>query len=216
MEAGMTFDELKVQVADTISKVSNEAIRKELSERLAALVKDYDAAAGDQAKQDAVQSRLAQLLRDAEAAAQAGSWSVFSQILVLFTAAAYVLGIVFYLTGLGSPRYAGIEATRSVLVFTLSVAMLGFGGLLMARTLFSVDNIETMRERFRTAREILLVLAGVFSTIIGFYFGTPTNASADPPNLAAASFADGTVTVGFDGGRAAVRGRFRRGRRLPG
>lgn len=206
----MATDDLKTKIAETISAVPKESTGKELTARLEDLTREYEAANGDAARQDVIEARLTQLLRDAEAAARAGSWGAFSQFLVLFAAGAYFVGIWVYLYGLGAPRYAGVEATRSVLVFTLSVAMLGFGGLLMVRTLFSVDNIETMRERFRNAREIFLVFSGVFSTIIGFYFGTATTTAADPPNLAAPSFAAGTVSAEFDGGRAPFRGIFRR------
>jgi hypothetical protein len=54
-----------------------------------------------------------------------------------------------------------------------------------------------------------MVFAGVFGTIIGFYFGSSTPAPADPPSLGVPSFDAGKVTVEVAGGRAPFRGEIR-------
>jgi len=89
--------------------------------------------------------------------------------------------------------------------------MLGFGGLLMVRTLYSADNVEEMRERFRNAREVFLVFSGIFGSIIGFYFGTANSGTAaDPPTVAGLTVGeDGTVVATIVNGRAPFSGRIR-------
>jgi hypothetical protein len=68
---------------------------------------------------------------------------------------------------------------RPLLVLTLIIAMLGFGGILIVRALFAPESFDKISERFRLAREIFLVFAGTFSTIVGFYFGSETNKDED-------------------------------------
>jgi len=204
------LDTLQADIADAISGISTQSARAQMNAELDILVGRYNAAAANSAEQAEVAARLAQLRRDAEIAARVSLWSSFSQALVLVIIGAYFLGIWLYLYGLGSPLYAGVDATRSVLVFTLSVAMLGFGGLLMVRTLYSSDQIDQMRERFRNAREVFLVFSGIFGTIIGFYFGTASGSPADPPTLAAITVGqDGMVVATSSKGRAPFTGRIR-------
>jgi hypothetical protein len=126
-------------------------------------------------------------------------------ILIGLALVAYVGGIFFYLKGLGAPGYAAVEATRAVLVFTIIVAMLGFGGVLIIRPLFSDEDPAKLQERFRLAREVFMVFAGVFGTMIGFYFGAGGLAPADPPSLGTPAFADRKVTVEVRGGRRPLR-----------
>lgn len=64
------------------------------------------------------------------------------------------------------------SAARPIILISLIFAMLGFGGLLIARPLFSTDPTDVLTERFRMSREIFLVFSGVFATVIGFYFGS--------------------------------------------
>jgi len=204
------MDELKTKIAANIARISGQTARAQMSAEFAALVARYDAIGATAEEQAEVVARLRQLQRDAEVAARMGPWSHFWQTLVFVIVGAYFLGIYAYLYGLGSPLYAGIEATRSVLVFTLSLAMLGFGGLLMVRTLYSTDEPGRMRERFRNAREVFLAFSGIFGSIIGFYFGTASGSPADPPTVAGISVGrDGTVVATISKGRAPFTGRIR-------
>jgi len=205
----MTIDDLFSQVTAAIANVPTESVRAQMAAEANILLGRHNAQGASAEDQQEARARLMQLQRDAEIASRLSLWSTFSMIFVTLIAAAYFIGIYVYLRGLGSPQYAAVEATRAVLVFTLSVAMLGYGGLLIVRPLFSSMAAAEMQERFRLAREIFMVFAGVFGTIIGFYFGTTTpTTAADPPELGTPSFAQGKVSVAVDGGRAPFSGRF--------
>lgn len=96
-----------------------------------------------------------------------------------------------------------IEGTRLILVLTLIVSMLGFGGLMIARALYGSGNAEDLNTRYRLAREVFLVFAGTFGTVTGFYFGSAgTNAGPVAALSVKSSFADGKVAVAIEGGTA--------------
>ena len=103
-----------------------------------------------------------------------------------------------YFWGLGPERYSTIEATRPVLVFTLIVAMLGFGGLMI----FKAFDKDVDKENFANAREIFLVFAGIFGTIIGFYFGAADQENGTPPSLREPAYNNGELSVEIQGGTA--------------
>jgi hypothetical protein len=103
-----------------------------------------------------------------------------------------------YFWGLGPQRYSTIEATRPVLVFTLIVAMLGFGGLMI----FRAFDKDVDKESFAHAREIFLVFAGIFGTIIGFYFGAADQENGTPPSLSEPVYDAGRISVEVAGGVA--------------
>jgi hypothetical protein len=103
-----------------------------------------------------------------------------------------------YFWGLGPERYSTIEATRPVLVFTLIVAMLGFGGLMI----FKAFDGNVDKENFAHAREIFLVFAGIFGTIIGFYFGAADQQDGTPPSLSEPAYVNGAISVEIAGGAA--------------
>jgi len=103
-----------------------------------------------------------------------------------------------YFWGLGPERYSTIEATRPVLVFTLIIAMLGFGGLMI----FKAFDSDVDKENFAHAREIFLVFAGIFGTIIGFYFGAADEQSGTPPSLSEPAYENGRISVEIGGGVA--------------
>lgn len=110
----------------------------------------------------------------------------------------FFLSLFFYFNGIGPDRYATIEATRPVLVFTLIAAMLGFGGLLIFRSLFGPPELK---ERFSNAREIFLVFSGIFGTIIGFYFGAADEEEvAKALSLTVSVAAERQFTVAVEGG----------------
>ena len=207
----MDLTTMKADIAEAIARISTQAARAQMQAELDILVGRYDAAGASPEQRAEVEARLVQLRRDAEIAGRVSLWSVFSQALVLLVIGVYFFGIWLYLYGLGAPIYAGVDATRSVLVFTLSVAMLGFGGLLMVRTLYATGTPDELREQFRNAREVFLVFSGVFGSLIGFYFGTASSGSAaDPPTVAAPIIGqDGTVVATISNGRAPFTGRIR-------
>lgn len=198
----MAFDLKQEQeaIGAAIAKVSTEEARDRLTAELAMLSAQHAATAG--AERQCIEQRILQLRRDAEIAAGVNLWSWASIILVGIIVLGYFGGVFFYMWGLGPDQYSSIEGTRPILVFTLIVAMLSFGGLLIVRALFSNDSDERMQTRFRLAREVFLVFSGIFGTIIGFYFGAADDDAPSPPSLSAPAFADGRIGVAIEGGRA--------------
>jgi hypothetical protein len=110
-----------------------------------------------------------------------GRWnSLYTLIISGIVAVAYAWLVGVYFKSLEGDY--SIESTRLLIVLTLIIAMLGFGGLLICCALFS--RRTGLQDRFRPAREIFLIFSGIFGTIIGFYFGaTDTDALADQPKV---------------------------------
>lgn len=96
-----------------------------------------------------------------------------------------------------------VEGTRLILVLTLIVSMLGFGGLMIARALFGTGDVDDLNTRYRLAREVFLVFAGTFGTVTGFYFGSAgSNASPVAALAVKPSYAAGKVVASIEGGTA--------------
>jgi hypothetical protein len=197
----MSVEQQQNEIAEIINKVPTEGARNRLTAELNILVSRYEAPAATAEEKSEVVARLSQLRMDAEITAQVSLWSRFSMGLVIAILILFFGGIFLYLNGMRPGPYWTVEATRPIIVYTLIVAMLGFGGLLIVRPLFSAEDPKTLQERFRLAREVFMVFAGVFGTIIGFYFGTGGPTPADPPSLGTPAFVDGKVTVEVRGGR---------------
>lgn len=148
-----------------------------------------------------VEARVEQMLRNAEMSSHGGVWSVatggFAALIVLL----FFGGVALYMSALEEP-ISSVRATRPILVFTLIVAMLGFGGLLMVRSLFGAEQAEEhLERRFRLAREIFLVYAGIFGTIIGFYFGAADEGSGlERPPAITLAVREQTMTAQVSGG----------------
>ncbi len=207
----MSVDAQRNEIAEVIQKVPTESARRRLTTELNILAGRHDAPASTAEEKNEVAARLSQLRRDAEIAAQVSLWSAFSMGLVITILVVFFGGMFLYLNGMRPGPYWTIEATRPLIVFTLIVAMLSFGGLLIVRALFANEEDQQLQTRFRHAREVFLVFSGVFSTVIGFYFGTGAgSATTDPPTLAPATIArTGVVSVVVNKGRAPYGGNIR-------
>ena len=155
----------QTEISDRIRRVPSSDARERLEAELSSLVAQYSAATTPEARAP-IEARLAQFRRDVEIASGVSLWSLATMVFVGFVTVVYLLGIFLYMRGIGSDRYASIEATRPILVFTLIVAMLGFGGLLIGRALFSDEPHDQFQNRFRHAREIFLVFAFVFVVLV--------------------------------------------------
>jgi hypothetical protein len=213
-EAAMTIEAERAEIVGLINNIPTRKVRMRLRNELDDLIASHAAAVNANGGTAAIDAQIAQIRKIAEIASQASFWSVGSMILTGVVIVIYFGSIVGYMWGLGPSRYATPEGIRPILVFTLIVAMLGFGGLLIATALFSAEEEQQMQNRFRHAREVFLVFAGIFGTIIGFYFGTEsTGTAADSPVLAAPVVGrEGLVTVSISNGRAPYSGTIR----LPG
>jgi hypothetical protein len=97
-------------------------------------------------------------------------------ILAVSIAFLFTLGAVAVTIGkMGASSWQTITGGRAVLLLALTFAFVTFGGALLIAPLFSEGSIE---ERFRRSREVFLLFAGMFTTVVGFYF-----ASANQPFL---------------------------------
>ena len=201
---------MQIEIGAIIARVPTESARARLADELKILISRWNAPTATAEEKSAVEARLAQLRRDAEIAAQVSLWSTWSFALVGAVLVAFVGGIFLYLRGMLPQPYWTIEATRPVIVFTLLLAVMGFGGLLIARALFSNEADERLQNRFRLAREVFLVYSSVFGTVIGFYFGASSGTAVEPPTVAGITVgSDGTVVAIVSKGRAPFTGRIR-------
>jgi hypothetical protein len=177
--------------------------RSQLKSDFDALAKKY-AEAGDEAK-PGVEKQIQALVDEAKALADRpaapttdASWDPrYTLVLSIIVTAAYAAIVLTYFGSLKG-TYT-IESTRLLIVLTLIIAMLGFGGLLISRALFSKEGTQPLQERFRLAREIFLVFSGIFGTIIGFYFGATDEDKTAIPALEI-GYANGQVTALVTGG----------------
>lgn len=125
------------------------------------------------------------------------------QATLLCGMALFFLMIGIYLWSIPAPIRYTVDGTRPVLVFTLIAAMLAFGGLMMAKSLYGGASGEDLNGRFRLAREVFLIYAGTFGTVTGFYFGSAGGPAAGPAPLAVKpSFAAGRLLIAVEGGAA--------------
>ncbi|MDQ8758227.1 hypothetical protein RCO27_18520 [Sphingosinicella sp. LHD-64] len=149
----------------------------------------------DENEKKVLEDQIIQLKRSADIASNVKLWSNFSRWLVGLVVFAFFVCVVGYFVGLGPDRYSSIEATRPILVFTLIVAMLGFGGLLIVRALYATEADDALQGRYRLAREVFLVFSGVFGTIIGFYFGASDREGVPTEPELSVAITEGRITA---------------------
>ena len=198
----MEPSEYKKDVERLIRDVPSRSARERLTTELLDLL-DQRGIATDEQK-PLVEARMAQLRRDTQIASAVSPWSVASMVLIGFVTFIYFLSIILYMAGLGPGRYSGMSETRPIIVFTLIIAMLGFGGLLIVRGLFHDEEDQAFQNRFRHSREIFLVFSGIFGTIIGFYFGAADGegpGTSEAPAIEIAALADRKIEVKVTGGQ---------------
>ncbi len=118
-------------------------------------------------------------------------------ILAIIVAIGYGLLVWYIIWGLHGAY--SVEGTRLLLVLTLTIAIFGFGGLLIGSALFAGEG-DGFQNRFRLAREIFLVFSGIFGTIIGFYFGTSDDEDKGASPAVEVAYSDGQVTAAVTGG----------------
>lgn len=205
----MTAERAKFE--SVLAEVPDPRVRAGLLEQFEELAAGHGAAT-DPVSRACIESTLSQLHRAATVAMRARrdmSGYFYSVIGVVIFFCFFSLWAYFW--GIGAERYTQIDATRPVLVFTLIIAMLGFGGTLIFQALYSSEAPDEATKRFRLAREIFLVYSGIFGTIIGFYFGAASGeAPSDPPTLSAATIqADGLVAINVDKGASPYSGTIR-------
>jgi len=203
----MSIAEQKEVFQTILVGIPDDATRNGLSAEFDELEQKHSSAAGTE--KAPIEARLIQLGKDAAITAQGSAQRTESYNALIILIVFLCFGSVWaYFAGIGAERYTVIEATRPILVFTLIIAMLGFGGALIFRALFTNETPSQFQDRFRLAREVFLVYSGIFGTIIGFYFGAASGeAAAKPPSLAIPSIqSDGLVTAKIEGGSSPFTG----------
>ena len=186
------FNKLLKKVPNTAAR---EAYRSEFVD-LGQQLSDPNLAAG---QRPILEARVLQLIRSVEVASNVKFWSLGTMLFSTFVIVIFFAAIVLYMLGLEGD-ISSVRATRPILVFTLIVAMLGFGGLLIVRALYGAEEEEHLDRRFRLAREVFLVYAGIFGTIIGFYFGAADEAEVAAPPAVALAVNERTMTAQVTGG----------------
>ena len=217
----MDIEQERQKLKATIAQIRDEAVKSALEREFEELAAK-NAAAQDKAPVEAdieaLQQRASQAVQaQGGAGGDGGGTSGVGSGEGFLTNAGFglVIGIVilsfafvfFYFWELGGENFTSPESIRPLLVLTLIIAMLGFGGLLMIRALFAPIKVAELQERFRLGREVFLVFSGIFGTIIGFYFGAEDEAGAGAPTIEIA-FAEGRVTAAISEGTAPFLGIF--------
>jgi hypothetical protein len=177
-----------------------ESLRASIKARFDTAVQKYQNAAAGAADKEDLAIEIVGIRRDVEAAGagdgEAREWSDFSKWAIGAAVFGIFLMFFLYFRYLPADKYASIEGTRPILVFTLIISMLAFGGLMIAAALYGRRRtVEDLQNRFRLAREIFLVFSGIFGTIIGFYFGAADDHSVSGAPKVEVAFAEGQLTA---------------------
>jgi hypothetical protein len=226
----MDADQRRTEMNDLLGRIADEQVRLDLAKRFDAALAAWEQAATPEGKA-AQEKTLDAVKAEAQAASGAGGGSrapgrsggnmpggtqdgFLSKAGFLLVVAVIVAAGAFvwvYFDEPGAKNFTSDGTVRPLLVLTLIIAMLGFGGLLIVRALFMPDSFDKVSERFRLAREIFLIFAGTFSTIVGFYFGSETDHDDDSsaPTVMV-GYGDGRVSATVSGGHEPFLGIFTR------
>lgn len=179
-----TREELVLKAELTRELAKNDSIlqSKNIVQQLDKLLAEYDSAvaAKDDAAAKEIATNIINLSQDAEKIVAArtppikksktdGMWPVVGVTVLILVLVGLAVLLSAYSYNAGVARISTIDGTRPILVMAAIVSTITFGGALLIGSLFSSEG--TFADRFRYSREIFLVFAGIFGTVIGFYFG---------------------------------------------
>ncbi len=145
-----------------------------------------------------------------QGASQTGGANGSSLNYLVFGVLAAVV-LVFLMYGIAShellPLLASISVSRGLITFLITVVTVTIALILVLATV--VSESSDLGRRFSQGKEVLSMLIGVLGTIVGFYFGNPTDGpkplSIAPPSISNESPVGGE-TINFmtviSGGRA--------------
>ena len=115
--------------------------------------------------------------------------------------------LIILLFALFSPTFyqslANVDQLRGMVTFFFVLSATGII-VLFAMSIFWIDSSDEVTKRFAAAKDLLTIVIGVVGTIMGFYFGTASNSSA---NLAVSSVAVSPLTVKA-GEKAVISAKF--------
>lgn len=70
---------------------------------------------------------------------------------------------------------SSIEFTRGLITFLFAFGTIGIAIIITISVFTSERHLDESKERFYRGKEILTLLIGILGTIVGFYFGSPTD-----------------------------------------
>jgi hypothetical protein len=177
---------LKTQIEGLSDSEVNQRRRKSFQEVEQAVISS-DSAVKERGwrKLEALEKELG---LDLSGKSQLGMWGFLKQNSMLLVSAAAVVvvaGILMYaIRKLGPSTFQTVEGGRALLLVALTVAFVVYGGALIIYPMFASGDVS---QRFRYSREVFLMLSGIFSTVVGFYFAQTGSSSNTIEMVAVAS-----------------------------
>ncbi|MET0251672.1 MAG: SprB repeat-containing protein [Novosphingobium sp.] len=188
------------QIRGQLARIRDPKVRGALAARLQALDGNMLETPGGEAGMTEREALLATSQSIAEG--ENARW-IKSILWISVVAIVALTGLIAYLYSRMSPeQLLGNAAARPVIMLAMIVAMLGFGGFLIVRSLLMEGAAEEIEAKFRMGREIFLVYSGIFATVVGFYFGALDADNERPKGVALTTSlsADGTIVADVTGG----------------
>jgi hypothetical protein len=170
---------LTVRKKEDLRKVINESdvpesVKKTLLEDLGSLWMEYERVqqAGRENQQGmsgCIDKVISALILNPMVTVIAGL-SVFLIVMILVA----MIGENEFLRNLAS-----VEFARGLITFLFAVGTIGIALIIIFSVFASERSLDESKERFYRGKEILTILIGILGTIVGFYFGSPTDTAQD-------------------------------------
>lgn len=72
---------------------------------------------------------------------------------------------------------SNVEFARGLITFLFAIGTIGIALIITFSVFASERSLDESKERFYRGKEILTIFIGILGTIVGFYFGSPTDAA---------------------------------------
>jgi hypothetical protein len=179
MEAHKIDWPLRIKNKDVLMRAINEsdvpeAVKKVLLEDLKALWVEYEQI--KMASQKNQQGLMGCLDKVIAALVLSPMATVIGGISIL------LIGIIFFaLAGKNEflQNLANVEFARGLITFLFAIGTIGIALIITFSVFASERSLAESKERFYRGKEILTILIGILGTIVGFYFGSPTDSAKE-------------------------------------